>query len=171
MAAISFTNATRNIFLPAAINHSFTGGDVWSPKNIERNLGADENGLPQVLLQMSLDLQGIKEIFPCSFEMSSCSTCYCCPALITTRERVFFLDWIWLHFPMLPPSRTQFRLCSSHCCSPNTPSTLLPRGLCTDSAPCLEYFSQIVTWLTPFPPHVKVFVPMRCSLSTPLLKM
>lgn len=145
MAAISFTYATRNIFLPAAINHSFTGGDVWSPKNTERNLGADENGLPQVFLQMSLDLQGIKEISPCSFEMFSCSTCYCCLALITTRERLLFLDWIWPHLPMLPPSRTQFWLCSSHRCSPNTPSTPPLRGLCTDSALCLEYFSQIVT--------------------------
>lgn len=43
-------------FPPAAINHSFTGGDAWSNKNIGRSFGADEPWLPQVFLELGTDL-------------------------------------------------------------------------------------------------------------------
>lgn len=149
MDAISFTYATRNIFLSVTVNHSFTGGDIWGPRNTERSFGADDNWLPQGFLQTSLDFQGIKEIFPCSLEMFSCSSCYCCPALYTTRVSPLLGLNLTSSSPLSPPP-TQLWAFSSHCFPPNTPSTFLPQGLCTGSAFCLESFSQRVTWLTSF---------------------
>lgn len=166
MDATSFTYATRNIFLSVTVNHSFTGGDVWGPRNTERSFGADDNWFPQGFLQTSLDFQGIKEIFPCSLEMFSCSSCYCCPALYTTRVSPLLGLNLTSSSPLSPPP-TQLWPFSSHC---------FPQ-----IHPVLSYlrdFAQASAW-NPFPdnhmahffpPHVKVFVPNRCSLNTLYLK-
>lgn len=146
MDASSFTYSTRNIFSPpAAMNHSFTGGDVWSHKNVERGLGADEYRLPQVFLEMSRDLQGINEISSCSSETRSqvVLSLLPCPHLSahTESESSPWIAPFWFHLLPRTPSLTQLWLLSSHSCSSNTPSILLPQRLCIDSALCLEYFS------------------------------
>ena len=168
MDAISFTYATRNVFLSVAINHSFTGGDVWGPRNTGRSFGADDNQLPQAFLETSLDLQGIKEIFPCSFEMFPCSSCYCCPALYTTREWVLF----WVETDSILPTL------SSHSALAVQLSLLSPKytqHFPTSGTlhrvyllPVILFSDSHVTHF--FPPCVKVFVPTRCSQNTLYLK-
>lgn len=139
MDTLSFTYSTRNIsFPPAAINHSFTGGDVWSNKNIGRSFGADESWLPQVFLEMSTDLQWINKIFPLFLWNASRSSGCGRPARITHTGGVLFLDWVCLALFPLFPSLTKLWLLRSHCRFLNTPSTLLPQGLCTGSSGFLE---------------------------------
>ena len=146
MDAISFTYATRNIFLLVTVNHSFTGGDVWGPRNTERRFWADDNWLPQGFLQTSLDFQGIKEIFPCSLEMFSCFSCYCCPALYTTRVSPLLGLNLTSSSPLSPPP-TQLWPFSSHC-FPQIHPVLPTSGTLHRLLPGI--LSQIITWLTSF---------------------
>ena len=55
----------------------------------------------------------------------------------------------WLSLPALPPLAHEAQQHWLPCCSPNTLSSLLPRGLGTARPPSRSTFAQIFPWLPP----------------------
>lgn len=148
----------EHFFPPAAINHSLTGGDVRSHKNIGRRFGADENWLPQVFLETSVDLQWSDEIFPCSSEMLSCLSRHSYHTLVPHHtQRVSLLHGLnpsgFISYHARHGSARSSS--SAFTAAPQThPTFFYLRDSAQALPPAWNTFPQVATQLTFFPPQV-----------------